>query len=202
MHKIIIMGFFIPFVIIGCTRSNAGADVSAPPVVTIGTSIMTLEKSIQFPDETPRSRAVSTTVGTEAIKTVFDKTSTKAPAQKTPALKTDPAKPSPVQGTPPPTPTTKVPRGVPVEVWKDIPIMPEAVTGDAGEDRYRFMLTATVDQVRDFYKKELPKLGWKYDAQGVGENGAPIFIFSKPGKVLSISVIVLGEIVIVTLAPI
>jgi hypothetical protein len=56
--------------------------------------------------------------------------------------------------------------------------------------------------VRDFYKKELPKLGWKYDAQGVGENGAPIFIFSKPGKVLSISVIVLGEIVIVTLAPI
>ncbi len=80
--------------------------------------------------------------------------------------------------------------------------MPGAVTGDAAEDRYRFMLTANVDQVRDFYKAELPRLGWIYDTQGTGENGAPIFIFTKGGTVLSVSVIVLGDIVIVTLAPI
>jgi hypothetical protein len=92
--------------------------------------------------------------------------------------------------------------GVPVKIWKDIPVMPGAVTGDEGKDRYRFMLTSSVDQVRDFYLTELPKLGWKYDSQGVGENGAPIFIFSKQNKVMSVSVIVLGEIVIVTLAPI
>ncbi len=80
--------------------------------------------------------------------------------------------------------------------------MPGAVTGDTAEDRYRFMLTANVDQVRDFYKAELPRLGWIYDTQGTGENGAPIFIFTKGGTVLSVSVIVLGDIVIVTLAPI
>jgi hypothetical protein len=80
--------------------------------------------------------------------------------------------------------------------------MPGAVTGDAGEDRYRFMLTATVDQVSDFYKMELPKLGWKFNAEGVGENGAPIFIFSKQKNTLSISVIILGDVVVVTIAPI
>lgn len=105
-------------------------------------------------------------------------------------------------GTPPPTPTTKLPGGAPVKLWKDIPIMPEAVTGEENADRYRFMLEATVDQVEDFYKAELPKLGWKFNTKGTGENGAPIFIFSKNGKILSISVIVIGDIVVVSLAPI
>ena len=92
--------------------------------------------------------------------------------------------------------------GVPVKIWNDIPIMPGAVTGDAGEDRYRFMLTSSIDQVRDFYMTELPKLGWKFDTQGVGENGAPIYIFTEGDKILSVSVIILGDIVVVTLAPI
>lgn len=105
-------------------------------------------------------------------------------------------------GTPPPTPTTKLPGGVPVKLWKDIPIMPEAVTGEENEDRYRFMLKATVEQVEEFYKTELAKLGWKFTTKGTGENGAPIFIFSKGGKILSISVIVIGDIVVVSLTPI
>ena len=80
--------------------------------------------------------------------------------------------------------------------------MPEAVTGEENADRYRFMLEATVDQVEEFYKIELAKLGWKFNTKGTGENGAPIFIFSKNGKILSISVIVIGDIVVVSLAPI
>lgn len=80
--------------------------------------------------------------------------------------------------------------------------MPDAVTGDEEADRYRFMVKAEVNQVEEFYKKELVKLGWKFDARGTGENGAPIFIFSKSGKIISISVIVIGDIVVVSLAPI
>jgi len=80
--------------------------------------------------------------------------------------------------------------------------MPDAVTGDEEADRYRFMVRAEVDQVEEFYKKELVELGWKFDAKGTGENGAPIFIFSKNGKIISISVIVIGDIVVVSLAPI
>jgi hypothetical protein len=108
--------------------------------------------------------------------------------------------PGPKTGTPPPTPTTKLPGGVPLETWLEIPVMPGTVTGEEEDDRYRFMLTATVDEVRDFYKKELIKSGWNFDAQGRGENGAPIFIFSKAGSILGVSVIVLGNAVVVTLA--
>jgi hypothetical protein len=91
---------------------------------------------------------------------------------------------------------------VPEKVWQDIPIMPGAVTGEENEDRYRFMLKASVDQVEEFYKTELAKLGWKFNTEGTGENGAPILIFSRSGKILSISVIVIGDIVVVSLAPI
>jgi len=80
--------------------------------------------------------------------------------------------------------------------------MPGAVTGEENEDRYRFMLKASVDQVEEFYKTELAKLGWKFNTEGTGENGAPILIFSRSGKILSISVIVIGDIVVVSLAPI
>jgi len=201
MRTLIATGILIPFVIIGCTRSTAGEGVPAPPVVTVGTRMITLEYFNQSQTETPQSRSTSTIPGSASEKTATKISSTKTPVQKITLTKTDPVKPSPDPGTPPPTPTTKVPMDVPVNTWKDIPVMPNAVTGDAGEDRYRFMLTATVDQVRDFYKTELPKLGWKFDAQGVGENGAPIFIFSKENKLLSVSVIILSEIVIVTLAP-
>jgi hypothetical protein len=202
MRTLIIVCVLIPFVIIGCTRSNAGGDVSSPPLVTIGTSMITLEKPIQYQTESPQLKSTPTFRGIALTKTFTKVSTTQASVQTTPYSAITPVKPSPVQGTPPPTPTTKVPMDVPIKTWKDIPVMPGAVTGDAGDDRYRFMLTATVDQVRDFYKAELPKLGWKYDVQGVGENGAPIFIFSKQNARLSISVIVLGEIVIVTLAPI
>jgi hypothetical protein len=202
MRKLIIISLLIPFVIIGCTRSNAGEDVSSPPVVTVGTIMITFGKSVHSQTETPQVKSTPTLFGIASTKTTT-KASTAHPSKQTTLLMTKtPVKPSPVQGTPPPTPTTKVPMDVPVKIWREIPVMPDAVTGDAGDDRYRFMLTATVDQVSNFYKAELPKLGWKYDAQGVGENGAPIFIFSKQNTRLSISVIVLGEIVIVTLAPI
>jgi hypothetical protein len=164
--------------------------------------MITLENSDQIQSETPQSKATFSLQGTASNRPATRTSTSLVSVQITPLRRTVPVTPSPVIGTPPPTPTTKVPMDVPVKVWKGIPVMPDAVTGDAGDDRYRFMLTATVDQVRDFYKAELPKLGWKFDAQGVGENGAPIFIFSKQNKLFSVSVIVLGDIVIVTLAPI
>jgi hypothetical protein len=202
MRTLIIVCVLIPFVIIGCTRSTVGGEVSSPPLVTIGTRMITLEKTIPYKTETPQLKSIPTFSGTALTKTFTKVSTTQASVQTTPFIATTPVKPSTAQGTPPPTPTTKVPMDAPVKAWKEVPVMPDAVTGEAGADRYRFMLTATVDQVRDFYKAELPKLGWKYDVQGVGENGAPIFIFSKQNARLSISVIVLGEIVIVTLAPI
>jgi hypothetical protein len=184
----------------GCTRSSLTDDISAPPTVVLGTSMLTLESTVSV-DETPTGKEP----------TNF---STKIASTRTPGNRGTPSSKSPTKtrtfsstlvtqtGTPPPTPTTKLPGGVPVELWKDIPIMPEAVTGEENEDRYRFMLKATVDEVEEFYKTELAKLGWKFNTRGTGENGAPIFIFSKSGKILSISVIVIGDLVVVSLTPI
>ena len=191
-----ILLFFI--LLLGCTRSTQSGDVASPPTAARGTSMLTLVTVHTTKTQIPQFTSTSTgqkkvptrTVGTLTTK-IPSKTSTIGPTRVTPGPKT---------GTPPPTPTTKLPGGVPLDAWMDIPIMPGTVTGDEEDDRYRFMLNATVDEVSDFYKKELIKSGWKFDAQGTGENGAPIFIFSKSGSILGISVIVLGDVVVVTLA--
>jgi hypothetical protein len=109
---------------------------------------------------------------------------------------------TPVPGTPPPTPTTGLPGDVPLKTWRDIPIMPGAITGEEAPDRYRFLITASVENVRTFYKAELPALGYQFSADGTGENGAPISVFTRGSTFLSVSMIVLGDLVVVTLAPI
>lgn len=200
MKKLIFLLIFATLLFVGCTRSNTTGNISAPPTVVFGTSMLTLESTVSV-DENP--------IGQEPthLSTKFTPTRTPGNRGTTPsisAIRTKTLSSTLVTRTrtPPPTPTTKLPGGAPVELWKDIPIMPEAVTGEENEDRYRFMLTATVDQVEKFYKTELAKLGWKFNTKGTGENGAPIFIFSKSGKILSISVIVIGDIVVVSLTPI
>jgi hypothetical protein len=191
----------LSFFILGCTRSTVGANIPAPPEVTLGTSMITSEKSLDNSTITINLEKTASKPGRVITSTAAEITLSKT-SSKLPVKTSIPNTPSPFKGTPPPTPTTKIPMDVPKKIWKNIPVMPGAVTGDEAEDRYRFMLPSSVDQVRDFYNSELPKLGWKFDTQGTGENGAPIFIYTKGDSILSISVIILGEIVIVTLAPI
>lgn len=196
-HKYLVM--LIPVILLfGCTRSTQSGDVASPPTAARGTSLLTLEF-----EQGTKTRVLSDAVTSTVQKKVPTKTQgtlvTQFPVETSPIVPTL-VTPGPKTGTPPPTPTTKRPGDVPMEAWRDIPVMPGTVTGDEEDDRYRFMLTATVDEVRDFYKKELIKSGWNFDAQGKGENGAPIFIFSKAGSILGVSVIVLGDVVVVTLA--
>lgn len=200
MKKLIFFLIIASLLVVGCTRSSITDNISAPPTVVLGTNMLTLESTVTA-NENPLEKE-STNSSTKIIST-----RTLANRGTTPSISTTRTKTSSLTlitrtGTPPPTPTTKLPGGVPVKLWKDIPIMPEAVTGEENEDRYRFMLKATVDQVEEFYKTELTRLGWKFNTKGTGENGAPIFIFSKSGKIMSISVIVIGDIVVVSLTPI
>jgi hypothetical protein len=54
------------------------------------------------------------------------------------------------------------PQGTPVQVWREIPIMPQATAGqefDGGS--YSFKVNATSEEIRDYYNAELPKLGWE-----------------------------------------
>jgi hypothetical protein len=200
MKKLIFFLILLSLFLAGCTRSNITDDISAPPTVAFGTSMLTLESTVSQSENRIENEATNFSTKITPTRTRVNRGTT--PSFSMTRTKTFSSTMVTLTGTPPPTPTTKLPGGVPAKLWKDIPIMPGAVTGEENEDRYRFMLKATVDQVEDFYKSELPKLGWKFNTKGTGENGAPIFIFSKSGRVLSISVIVSGDIVVVSLAPI
>jgi hypothetical protein len=176
MNKLILFLILLPITLVGCTRSTDSGDISAPPTAVLGTSMLTLEPSksaITDPTHSGNTKTLSVVTST---KSHIGSSSTPG-TTKTRSITISSTRTDALTATPPPTPTTKLPSGVPAEKWRDIPIMPDAVTGDEEADRYRFLVKAEIGQVEDFYKKELVKLGWEFDARGTGENGAPIFIF-------------------------
>jgi hypothetical protein len=163
--------------LVGCTRSVKGPEITLPTTSALVSSTAGPTETIVTVD------ATGTMVGTKT----FEPTSI-------------PQTPTELKGTPPSTPTTSLPEDKPLKSWREITIMTGAITGEELADRYRFLIGASVEEVGDYYKKELPKFGWKFVTSGTGENGAPIFIFSKGKSMLSVSVIVLGKMAVVTLA--
>lgn len=80
------------------------------------------------------------------------------------------------------------PQGTPVQVWREIPIMPEATAGQEFDgETYSFKVNATSQEVQDYYNAELPKLGW--EALSMPTQGdATLMVFSKGSNILTITV--------------
>ncbi|HET9905124.1 MAG TPA: hypothetical protein VFQ23_00740 [Anaerolineales bacterium] len=80
------------------------------------------------------------------------------------------------------------PQGTPVEVWREIPIMPQATAGQEFDgETYSFKVNATSTEVQDYYNAELPKLGW--EALSMPTQGdATLMVFSKGNNILTITV--------------
>lgn len=80
------------------------------------------------------------------------------------------------------------PQGTPVQVWREIPIMPQATAGQEFDgETYSFKVNATSQEVQDFYTAELPKLGW--EALSMPTQGdAMLMVFSKGSNILTITV--------------
>lgn len=80
------------------------------------------------------------------------------------------------------------PQGTPVQVWREIPIMPQATAGqefDGGN--YSFKVNVTSKEVQDYYNAELPKLGWaEFSAPVQGDT--VVMIFSKGSNILTINI--------------
>jgi hypothetical protein len=55
--------------------------------------------------------------------------------------------------------------GTPPVSWQGIPIMPGATLGGefAGAKHYDFIIKKTSQQVKDYYLREMPPLGWTID---------------------------------------
>ena len=82
------------------------------------------------------------------------------------------------------------PAGTPASEWNDIPIMPQAISGqEFSTNTYGFKLPPMDQaQIASFYDQHLQPLGWKSEfAASTGEHAA-ILVFHKDSQVLTIAV--------------
>lgn len=81
------------------------------------------------------------------------------------------------------------PEGTPVSEWKEIPIMPQATAGQEFTDTgtYSFRVNATIQEVQDYYKAELEKLGWSSFFNMPGDANGAVMVYQKEGSVLTIT---------------
>jgi hypothetical protein len=99
------------------------------------------------------------------------------------------------------TPTIELPtpQGTPVSSWNAIPIMPGAIAGEAEDKRYRYTIQVSPQQVQEFYKVEMPKIGWYALVEGEGNPGSILMIFQKDKKTISITILSTGGLTTVIL---
>lgn len=79
--------------------------------------------------------------------------------------------------------------------------MPQAISGEEKQGSYSYIVKATVEQVKDYYDKEMPELGWQPFAEGTGENGNLLLIYMKGSDIATISVILQDDVTLVMIIP-
>ena len=80
------------------------------------------------------------------------------------------------------------PQGTPVQVWREIPIMPQATAGQEFDgSTYSFKVNTTSKEVQDYYNAELPKLGWE-ELSLPTQGDALLMVYSKGSSILTITV--------------
>lgn len=91
------------------------------------------------------------------------------------------------------------PQGTPLSDWNEIPIMPQAVSGEEFNDStYSFKVNATVLEVQDYYNNEMIARGWSSTFSLPGDESGAVMLFSKESSFLTITVTsVDGETVVV-----
>lgn len=80
------------------------------------------------------------------------------------------------------------PQGTPVQEWKSVPVMPQAIAGQEFGDTYSFRVNATAQEVQEFYNQELTALGWSQPFEFPIEAGGGVLLFNKDESVLTIFV--------------
>ena len=95
------------------------------------------------------------------------------------------------------------PEGTPVEVWNDVPIMPQATAGqEFDKSVYSFKANATLKEAQDFYDARLSDLGWNQPFSMPSEGDGAIMVFQRDSSVLTITIASVENsiVVILTLA--
>jgi hypothetical protein len=91
------------------------------------------------------------------------------------------------------TPESVLPSGTPLAVWQGIPIMPSAISGETTADVYQFTIRTSVDEVANYYKTELPKLGFNFQGMEEGSGYTSLY-FSDSATTIVLFIAPLGDI--------
>lgn len=86
-----------------------------------------------------------------------------------------------------------LPVGTPLAVWEGIPVMTEAINGEARYGHYEFTTLATLGEIERFYESELADLGFVLAMTGEGDGGYGTLSFDKD---------TISSAVVVSIAPI
>ena len=83
------------------------------------------------------------------------------------------------------------PQGTPVSEWKEIPIMPQATAGQefAESSIYSYKVDASIEDIQQYYKTELEKLGWQSFFNMPSDSGGSVQVYQKEGSVLTITIV-------------
>ena len=93
------------------------------------------------------------------------------------------------------------PQGTPVSDWNGIPIMKEATAGQEYTDThtYSFKVNAKAQDAQDFYKTELPKLGWSSSFTMPNVGNVSVETFQKDSSILNVTIMDVNDSVVVIL---
>jgi len=75
--------------------------------------------------------------------------------------------------------------------------MPQASSGREESGVYSYTIRATIQQVLDFYDREMPEVGWQPFATGTGETGNLLLMYQKDSTITTIGVIAQGNTILV-----
>jgi hypothetical protein len=93
------------------------------------------------------------------------------------------------------------PTGKPAAEWQGFPIMPGAIAGGESNGTYYFTIQATSDDIKTYYDKEMPKLGYSSMAVGNSDSRAVVLFYQgKDGSILSLSLFTKEDVMLVMMS--
>jgi hypothetical protein len=87
-------------------------------------------------------------------------------------------------------------------IWNGIPIMQEAITGQEDMGDYKYTVKASAEEITNYYKKEMAKLGWKLRTDMMTKVPGTALSFSKGSKYVFFAIEPQGEYNIVDIHPV
>lgn len=91
------------------------------------------------------------------------------------------------------------PKDPPLKEWNGIPIIPSATAGNDSTGIYSFKAAATTDEVFDYYKAEMTRLGWSEFFSMPDTGSGAIITYEKENNLVTITVTESGNGVLVYL---